>query len=85
VTKENGGKPPAVCYNRRSEDPRDDFSPLRPEGADAMIRTHAQPWLAVALILVATPLAFAADAPKLEIVGGGGRPPPTPAEFPVRD
>ena len=26
VTKENGEKPPAVCYNRRSEDPRDDSS-----------------------------------------------------------
>jgi hypothetical protein len=39
-----------------------------------MIRTHAQPWLAVALILVATPLAFAADAPKLEIVAVEGQP-----------
>jgi hypothetical protein len=39
-----------------------------------MIRTHAQPWFAVALILVAAPLAFAADAPKLEITAVEGQP-----------
>src|ERR1700693_2041895 len=48
--------------------------PFGPAGVDAMIRNHAQPWLAVALILTAAPLGFAADAPKPEIVAVEGQP-----------
>ena len=39
-----------------------------------MIRTHARLGLAVALILSATPLVFAADSPKMEIVAVEGQP-----------
>jgi hypothetical protein len=39
-----------------------------------MIPIHARHWLAVALILVATPVALGADPPKLEIVNVEGQP-----------
>ena len=39
-----------------------------------MIRIYAQPWLALALILIVTPLNFAADSPQPEIVAVEGQP-----------
>src|SRR5262249_19660831 len=58
----------------RSDKPREDFSPFRPAGADAMIHDRLKPALAVALMLTVTALVRGADAPKLEIEDVEGQP-----------